>query len=147
MGIFTLADAETLLAEVFAPWVQALGLRPVTLGTGAAKFLLPGNPELALRTGDIEADNSGVICGQAIAAAADTAVVLALSGANGRFRKCTTVDLSLNYLRPLPVADTDVAVEIVSNGRKLAVARVVLSTAGTAKPAALGTATFLYLED
>lgn len=143
MSEFTPDDARALLTETFAPWVQAQGLVPLSFSRERAEFELPPNPEMTLRGGP----GAGLVCGQAIAAAADTAVVLALAGANGRFRNCTTVDLTLNYLRPLPDGRTRVTVEIESNGRKLAVARVRLIAEGAEKPAALATATFMYLED
>lgn len=143
MGEFTIEDGRRLLADAFAPWVQAQGLTPVSFGPAQAEFDLPPRPETELQGGP----GKGLMCGQAIASAADTAVVLALSGANGRFRNCTTVDLSVNYLRPLPMGTTRVVVDIESNGRKMAVARVRLTAEGAAKPAALATATFMYLED
>lgn len=143
MGEFTVEDGKRLLAEAFAPWVQAQGLTPTSFGPVQATFVLPPNDETALLGGP----GKGLMCGQAIASAADTAVVLALSGANGRFRNCTTVDLTVNFMRPLPMGRTTVTVDIESNGRKMAVARVRFHAEGAAKPAALATATFMYLED
>lgn len=136
-------EAAALLASDFAPWVAQMGLRAVSFSPGQARFVLPPSDALALRGGP----GAGLICGQAIAAAADTAVVLALAGANGRFRKCTTVDLATNFLRPLPMGETAVTVEIESNGRKMAVCRIAFHAEGSAKAAALATATFMYLED
>ena len=135
-------DATRLLQEVFAPWVAEIGLEPLVFSDRQARFRLPENPRLALRGGP----GQGVLCGQAVAAVADTAVVLALSGANGRFRVCTTVDLSVSFIRPLS-GPAEVTVDIESNGRKMAVARVSLRAEGAEKAAALATATFMYLED
>ncbi len=140
---FSIEDGKTLLAEAFAPWVLQQNLTPTSFSKTQATFSLPANDSLALRGGP----GAGLICGQAIAAAADTATVIALAGANGRFRNCTTVDLSVNYLRPLPMGDTNVTVDIESNGRKLATCRLTIQSKGASKPAALATATFMYLED
>lgn len=140
---FTPEDGKALLASAFAPWVQAQGLTPEVFGKVQARFTLPPVEDTALRGGP----GAGLICGQAIASAADTAVVLALAGANGRFRNCTTVDLAVNYLRPLPMGRCSVVVDIESNGRRMAVARVRITGEGAEKPAALATATFMYLED
>ncbi|WGI22271.1 PaaI family thioesterase [Amylibacter sp. IMCC11727] len=140
---FSIEDGKTLLSEAFAPWVLAQNLMPKSFSKTTATFVLPANDDLALRGGP----GAGLICGQAIAAAADTATVIALAGANGRFRNCTTVDLSVNYLRPLPMGDTNITVEIESNGRKLATCRLTIQSEGSPKPAALATATFMYLED
>jgi acyl-coenzyme A thioesterase PaaI-like protein len=140
---FSIADGKALLQNAFAYWVLAQNLTPVAFSKTQAKFVLPENDDLALRGGP----GAGFVCGQAIAAAADTAVVIALAGANGRFRNCTTIDLATNFLRPLPMGDTLLVVDIESNGRKLAVCRIAFYGAGSDKPAALSTATFMYLED
>ncbi len=140
---FSIEDGKALLADVFAPWVLQQNLTPTSFSKTEATFLLPANDALALRGGP----GTNLICGQAIAAAADTATVIALAGANGRFRKCTTVDLSINYLRPLPMGDSVITVAIESNGRKLATCRLSVHAEGSTKPAALATATFMYLED
>ena len=140
---FSIEDGKALLQEAFAHWVLAQNLTPVSFSKTQAIFTLPANDDLALRGGP----GVGLVCGQAIAAAADTAVVIGLSGANGRFRNCTTVDLSINFLRPIPMGDTKIVVDIESNGRKLAVCRIAFYAEGSEKPAALSTATFMYLED
>ena len=140
---FSIEDGKALLQQAFAPWVLAQNLTPLTFAPTRATFTLPANEDLALRG----RPGAGLICGQAIAAAADTATVIALAGANGRFRNCTTVDLSVNYLRPLPMGDTKITVDIESNGRKLATCRLTIQSNASQKPAALATATFMYLED
>lgn len=140
---FSIEDGKALLKEAFAPWVLAQNLTPVSFSKSQAVFTLPANDDLALRGGP----GAGLICGQAIASAADTATVIALAGANGRFRNCTTVDLSVNFLRPLPMGSTNITVNIESNGRKLATCRLVIQSDQSPKPAALATATFMYLED
>ncbi|MDJ0824035.1 MAG: PaaI family thioesterase [Rhodobacter sp.] len=136
-------EAAALVAKTFAPWVAEIGLCLVEATPKRSRLHLPRNDRLLLRGGP----GIGVLCGQAIAAVADTACVLALTGANGRFRNCTTVDMSVRFIRPLADAATDVTVDIESNGRKLAVCRVTLAAEGSTKTAALATATFMYLED
>lgn len=138
--------AKTAMRQVdytFAPWVADLGLTLIETGPKQSMLRLPENPAIQLRGGP----GAGVICGQAVAAVADTACVFALTGANGRFRNCTTTDMSVRFARPLPGGDVDVRVDLESNGRKLAVCRVTLTAAGREKTAALATATFMYLED
>ena len=139
---FSIEDGKALLAEAFAPWVLQQKLIPNVFSKTQATFTLPANNAHALSGGPGE----GFICGQAIAAASDTATVIALAGANGRFRNCTTVDLAINYLRPLPMGDTTITVNIESNGRKLATCRLTIQSKDALKPAALATATFMYLE-
>ncbi len=84
---------------------------------------------------------------QALASAADTASVVALSCLNGRFRNCTTVDLTAHFLRPLPVGDVELDVHALSNGRRMATTRVEFRAVGSAKLAATVTCAFAYLED
>ena len=129
--------------DTFAPWVAELGLTLVETSKTQARLVLPNSEKLQLRGGP----GAGVICGQAIASVADTACVFALTGANGRFRNCTTTDMSVRFVRPLMGGDVDVTVDLESNGRKLAVCRVTLCAAGSEKTAALATATFMYLEE
>lgn len=142
MPEFGPAEAATLVSGTFAPWVEAMGLRLVEGGKARAVLHLPSNADLQLRGGP----GRGVLCGQAIAAVADTSCVLALAAANGRFRNCTTVDMSVRFIRPVPEGAADIVVDIESNGRTLAVCRVSVRAEGSGKTAALATATFMYLE-
>jgi acyl-coenzyme A thioesterase PaaI-like protein len=143
--MFGTEEMAALLGEVFAPWVQALGIEPVAAGETAV-FHLPSGPEVARGGGGVS-----VLCGQAIAAAADTCSVLALSGLNGRFRNCTTVDLTTHFLRPVTGPAAELRVEAVSNGRRMAVTRVEVRGIGEdgapGKLAATATCAFAYLED
>lgn len=132
-----------LLAGVFAPWVQDLQITPVAQSADGAKFLVPENPRLVRGGGG----GMKVFCGQAVAAVADTASVLTLCAVNGRFRNCTTVDLTTHFLRPMGLGDVEVRIEVVSNGRRMAVTQAELRAAGANKPAATATCAFAYLED
>lgn len=140
---FGIDRMAALLAEVFAPWVQDLGLRPVSATPQGARFVLPKAAGLARGGGD----GPGAVCGQALASAADTASVVALASLNGRFRNCTTVDLTVHFLRPLMVGDVEVDVAALSNGRRMATTRVEFRAAGAEKLAATATCAFAYLED
>ena len=93
-----LGDAQALLGEIFAPWVQALGIEITAIEETGARFRMPGNADLSRGGGA----GGGVVCGQAIGAAADTCSVVALAAVGGAFRPCTTVDLTTHFLRPLP---------------------------------------------
>ena len=143
-GEFGPAEMSALLAEAFAPWVQALELAPQELTATGARFSMPGAASLARGGGD----GPAVVCGQALAAAADTAAVLTLCGLNGRFRNCTTVDLTVHFMRPL-MQGTPVLIETeaLSNGRRMATVRVEFRAEGSAKRAASATCAFAYLED
>eukprot|EP01038_Epipyxis_sp_PR26KG_P002521 gene2521-3570_t len=80
-----------------APWVQALNLRVDSTDADSVTLRLPQSDELS-RVG-------GMLCGQAMMAAADTAMVLALIRHFGEFRPCTTVQLNTSFLKPLSGQD------------------------------------------
>lgn len=139
MSSFGVKQAEETLATFFAPWVVDLGLQPLSFDPGGGTFRLPKNVRLA--------HGGGVICGQATASAADTACVVTLAALNGRFRLCTTVDLTTHFVRPLKPGDVDIRVDVLSNGRRMAYARVEMRARGEDKVAVTATAAFAYLED
>jgi acyl-coenzyme A thioesterase PaaI-like protein len=77
------------LSELFAPWVQALQLRVEAVDESSITLRLPQSDELS-RVG-------GMLCGQAMMAATDTAMVLALMNHFGEFKPCTTVQMSSSF--------------------------------------------------
>lgn len=104
---------EGALGEYFAPWVQALGLKVESFDAGSVTLRLPASDQLS-RIG-------GMLCGQAMMAAADTAMVLALiHHAGGEFRPCTTVQLNTSFLKPLSNEDALVQARVIRAGKSLA---------------------------
>jgi uncharacterized protein (TIGR00369 family) len=139
MPTFGITEAEQTLAGVFAPWIVELGLRPTGFDARGGDFVMPANDRLV--------HVGGVVCGQATASAADTAIVVTLAALNGRFRTCTTVDLTTHFIRPLKPGDIRLRVEILSNGKRMAYARVEMRAADDERLAVSATAAFAYLED
>jgi uncharacterized protein (TIGR00369 family) len=88
-----LAALQQVLDQVVADWVKALGLRLLEASAGEVLMALPVTPALV--------HGGGVLCGQALMAAADTAMVLAVSSQLGGFRPMTTVQLQTSFLRPI----------------------------------------------
>ncbi len=110
----SLADVATLnrlLADWFAPWVQDLGLRAESCGPGHATLRLPSNPRLS-RIG-------GMVCGQALMSAADTAMVMAIVTQLGDQRPMTTVQLNTSFLKPLSNQDALVTARVLRAGKSL----------------------------
>ncbi len=108
-------DIEQLQAALpayFAPWVQALGLKVISAEGSEVALRLPNTPDLS-RIG-------GMVCGQAMMAAADTAMVLALMQHFGQFRPCTTVQMNTSFLKPLANADGFVTARVLRAGKTLA---------------------------
>jgi uncharacterized protein (TIGR00369 family) len=159
-----LEEISALIPELFAPWVQELNLTPVeitesadetetrsdtdrgpkTATSSGVRFILPINKNI-IRSGG---KGGGVVCGQALAAAADTVSVLALSHANNRFRACTTTDINIRFMRALSAEkNVSMSVTILSNGRRMAVTRIDIQSEADSKIAATATCSFMYLED
>lgn len=136
---FGVQDAEKMLAEVFAPWVVDLGLKPLGFDDNGGRFVLPANDRLV--------HVGGVVCGQATGAAADTCAVVTLAAVNGRFRYCSTVDLTVKYMRPLPPGDAEIRVTVLSNGKRMAYVQADVAAGGSGKTAVTVLMTFAYLED
>lgn len=106
------ATLQAALPEYFAPWVQALGLRVELTQDSQVTLRLPQSDQLS-RVG-------GMLCGQAMMAAADTAMVLALMQHFGQFRPCTTVQMSTSFLKPLSGQDAIITATVLRAGKSMA---------------------------
>lgn len=132
---FNLADARTLLRDVFASWVQDLQLSveridsPTDSGGAGATLRMAFSDRLCR--------DGGVICGQALMALADTAMVFAVSAASGRYRPMTTVDQTTHFLKPAANADVLAEARIVRIGKTMAFGQVILCSAADHKPVAM----------
>lgn len=105
---------QAALGRLFAPWVQELELRVDEAGDGVVRLSLPVTAR--------HVHVGGVLCGQTLMAAADTAMVLALMTKFGGFRPMTTVQLQTSFLRAVPAGAGALAVEarVLRLGRSLA---------------------------
>lgn len=99
-----------MLKDLFAPWVQALGLKAQSIVPGEACFLLPFSTQLC-REG-------GSVCGQALMSAADTTMVFAISAQLGEFKPMTTVSLNSSFLRPV-TGDAVIRARVLKPGKSL----------------------------
>ncbi len=130
----TAAQAEEILAANFAPWVKDLGLRVESLGADSAALRLPFSERL-VRVG-------GVLSGQALMAAADTACVIALAASFGEFRPVATVAQNISLLRPVSNDDLRIEARVVRRGKTLAYCEAWLRAARDGREAAHASATF-----
>jgi uncharacterized protein (TIGR00369 family) len=131
------ATLQSALAEYFAPWVQSLGLGVESFDADSVTLRLPQNAQLS-RVG-------GMLCGQAMMAAADTAMVLALINQFGEFRPCTTVQMNSSFLKPLSNQDALVQARVVRAGKSLAFGEIDLRGADDGKSASRSTVTYALL--
>lgn len=131
------ATLQGALPEYFAPWVQALGLQVEAFDADSVTLRLPQNAQLS-RVGNM-------LCGQAMMAAADTAMVLALINQFGGFRPCTTVQMNTSFLKPLSGQDALVQARIVRAGKTLAFGEIDIRGAEDGKSACRATTTYALL--
>jgi uncharacterized protein (TIGR00369 family) len=131
------ATLQGALPEYFAPWVQALGLQVEAFDADSVTLRLPRNGQLS-RVGDM-------LCGQAMMAAADTAMVLALINQFGAFRPCTTVQMNTSFLKPLSGQDALVQARIVRAGKSLAFGEIDIRGADDGKSACRASTTYALL--
>ena len=107
-----------LLDRVLAPWVRSLALKPVSVSDDSATLRLPFSGEFR--------HSGGVICGQVFMAAADTAMIVAISAALGEFRPMTTVSLNISFMRAVRKGDVLVTARVLRMGRNLVFGEVEL---------------------
>ena len=91
------------------------------------------------------ARSGGMLCGQAMMAAADTAMVLALIAHFGAFRPCTTVQLSTSFLKPLSNQDALVQARVLRAGKTMAFGELDLSGADDGKSICRASTTYALL--
>lgn len=126
------------LQTVTAPWVRALELAVVRAQKGLVELALPVTPT--------HVHGGGVLCGQTLMAAADTAMVLAVMTHLGGFKPMTTVQLQTSFLRPVPgdSGTVKVVARVLRMGRSLVFGEVHLFSADGAL-AAQATTTYALL--
>ena len=128
---------QSVLAEYFAPWVQALALKVELFDSDSVTLRLPRNPQLS-RVG-------GMLCGQAMMAAADTAMALAIANQSGAFRPCTTVQMSTSFFKPLSNQDALVQARLLRSGKSLAFGEIDIRGAEDGKSVSRASATYALL--
>ena len=134
-------DPKTLQAAfdaVAADYVKRLALRVVAVRPGEVDVAMPVAPAMV--------HGGGVLCGQAIMAAADTAMVMAMTADLGEFRPMTTVQLQTSFLRPVPkeIVEVTITCRILRRGKSLAFGEIAVRTPD-GKLAAQATTTYALL--
>ena len=139
MTTFDQSAATHLLQTVFAPWVQDLDLSIESIGSDGAV--------LRLRFSERLCRDNGVVCGQALMALADTAMVFAISAAAGGYLPMTTVDQTIHFLKPAMRSDLLAQARVVRLGRTMAFGSVSIETADDSRPVALAQTAYAILRD
>jgi acyl-coenzyme A thioesterase PaaI-like protein len=102
--VFGVQAAGRVMTEAFAPWVQDLGILVDTVESGrppsAPHDWQPG-AVLRLPFGPRICRDGSTVCGQALVALADAAIVIACSAAWNSYRPMAPVDQTMHFLRPV----------------------------------------------
>ena len=128
---------QGLLSAWFAPWVQALGLKVESFADGEVTLRLPQNDQLS-RVG-------GMLCGQAMMSAADTAMVLAIVTQLGDQRPMTTVQLNTSFLKPLSGQDARVTARVIRAGKSLVFGEIDIAGATDGRSVCRASTTYALL--
>jgi uncharacterized protein (TIGR00369 family) len=145
---FDIQEARRVLGDVFAPWVQDLGLSVGSIECdpppGAAADWTPG-AILRMPFSERLCRHGGIVCGQALMALADTAMVIAILSANRGYRPMTTVDQTTHFMRAVTSSDVLADARVVRLGRTMSFGRVTLTSATDDKPVAMVSSAFAML--
>ena len=144
---FNIDEARRVLADVFAPWVLDLGLSVERIDHEPPADAAGWQPGATLRMAFSErlCRNGGVICGQALMALADTAMVIAMVAANRGYRPMTTVDQTTHFMRAVASSDVLADARVVRFGRSMSFGRVTLLAATDQRPVAMCSSAFAML--
>jgi uncharacterized protein (TIGR00369 family) len=145
---FDIEQARRVLGDVFAPWVQDLGLSIERIECasppGAAADWQPG-AVLRMAFSARLCRHGGIVCGQALMALADTSMVIAILAANRGYRPMTTVDQTTHFMRAVTRSDVLADARVVRLGRTMSFGRVTLLGAADNKPVAMVSSAFAML--
>lgn len=143
-GEFGIDEARRMLAEVFAPWVLDLNLSVEGFDFDPPPGAPDWQPGAVLRMPFSErlCRVGGIVCGQALMAFADTAMVIANLAANRGHRMMTTVDQTTHFMRAVTGSDVLADARVVRLGRTMSFGRVTLSSAADHKPVAMVSSAF-----
>ncbi|WP_407180251.1 PaaI family thioesterase [Bradyrhizobium sp. STM 3562] len=145
---FGIDEARRVLTDVFAPWVQDLGLSVEAIDHEPPKDTASDwQPGAIQRMAFSErlCRHGGVVCGQALMALADTAMVIAILAANRGYRPMTTVDQTTHFMRAVASSDVLADARVVRLGRTMSFGRVTLLGATDNKQVAMVSSAFAML--
>jgi uncharacterized protein (TIGR00369 family) len=144
---FGIEEARRVLGDVFAPWIRELDLAVEGFDFEPPADADDWQPGAILRMPFSErlCRNGGMVCGQALMAFADTAMVIANLAANRGYRPMTTVDQTTHFMRAVTASDVLADARVVRLGRTMSFGRVTLLGAADHKPVAMVSSAFAML--
>lgn len=133
----TLEEARRLLTEVGARCVLDLGITVEAVSANRVR--------LGMKNAAYVRHSGGVVCGQSLMALADTAMVIGISAALGRFMPMTTVTQTTHFLRAIRDGDVVAECRILRTGRSLVFGEVLIYAAGGIDPAVQVASTYALI--
>ena len=127
-------NVDEVFDQVFAPWVKAMGLRGLQARDGKASAILPQNSDLQWA--------NGAICGQAIMAAIDTVVAIAISTHDKPSKG--TASQSTQFLRQARGEDLRIEANVLKFGATIAYAEAHVTFVESGELVAHSTAEFVF---
>ncbi|MCC3304977.1 PaaI family thioesterase [Sneathiella sp. HT1-7] len=137
MSEITLTEARDFFDNSFADWIKDLDITITDITKDSATMRIPATDRIN-RLG-------GMICGQAIMALADTAMVFAVAANAGSFVSMTSVNMQTTFLRPAEGEELYAVAQIVKSGKRLVYGDVNLHMGDAAKPVAHVTTSVMLL--
>ena len=137
MSEITLAEARDFYKNSFADWIQELDITITDISKGRATLRIPASDRIN-RLG-------GMICGQAIMALADTAMVFAVAANAGSFVSMTSVNMQTTFLRPAEGEEMFAEAQVLKSGKRLVYGEVNLRMGDASKSVAHVTTSVMLL--
>lgn len=125
---------DSVVDYIFAPWVKSMGLTEFTASYGLASAILPQSDKLQWA--------NGAICGQALMAAIDTVIALAIH--TGERPSKGTASQSTQFLQRAAGDDLKIVAEVLKFGSTIAYAEARVTFLGSGELVAHSTAEFVY---
>jgi uncharacterized protein (TIGR00369 family) len=146
--VFGLESAMRLLGrEILAPWVQDLGLvieKVETTRPAAAPDDWQPGAVLRLPFAARNCRDGVVVCGPALMALADSAMLFACAAVWNGYRPVTPIDQTTHFLRPVS-SDVLADARVVRIGRTTTFGRVALSSAADRRPVGMVSTAYAML--
>ena len=145
--LFGLQAATRLVTEECAPWIQDLGLLVEAVEAGRPPGAPPDwQPGAVLRLPFSQriCREGGVVCGQALAALADTAMVIACAAAWNSYRPMSPIDQTMHFLRPVNF-DVVADARVVRIGKTTSFGRVMLYSVVDKRPVGMVASAYAFL--
>lgn len=121
-------------AFIFAPWAKELELSELSISTGKASARMPMNAAIKHK--------GGVISGQAIMAAVDMVITLAMCTTNTRPKG--TANQTTHFLQPANTGDLIIQAEVLRFGKTIAYAEASVRSRSSGELVARSTAEWAF---